>query len=395
MNFKERSELYRNYLQNNIIPFWLENSIDKEYGGFFTSLDRKGNCYDTDKFMWLQHRQVWTFSMLYNNLEKNQQFLDTAVNGAEFLAKHGMDAQGDWYFSMDREGNPLVQSYNIFSDCFATMAYAQLYKATENKKYSEIALHSFRRILERRNNPKGKYSKAVPESRALKGFSLPMILCNLVLEIEHLLPKDEVEETLRFGINEVMNTFYRDELGIIVENVTVDGELHDSYDGRLINPGHGLESMWFVMDIALKWNDKALIQKCVDISLNLMEYGWDKEYDGIFYFLDRKGSPLQQLEWDQKLWWVHLEAAITMLKGYQLTGNEQCLSWYEKLHDYIWDKFIDPEYSEMFGYLNRQGEVLLELKGGKWKGCFHAPRAFYQLATIANKIHQQQELKSL
>lgn len=395
MSFKERAAFYSNYLKTNIIPFWLDHSIDKEYGGFFTCLNRKGEVYDTDKFMWLQHRQVWTFSMLYNNFEKNATFLKTAITGADYLAQHGMDSNGDWYFAMDRAGNPLIQPHSIFSDCFATMAYAQLYKATGDKKYSEIALHSFGRILARRDNPKGIYSKAVPGSRALKGFSLPMILCNLVLEIEHLLPKEEVEETLRFGINEVMNTFYREELGIIVENVTVDGELHDSYDGRLVNPGHGLESMWFVMDIAQKWDDKALIQKCVDISLNLMDYGWDKEHDGIFYFLDRTGAPLQQLEWDQKLWWVHLEATITMLKGYQLTGNEQCLAWYNKLHTYVWDKFVDPEYGEMFGYLNRQGEVLLDLKGGKWKGCFHAPRALYQLATIANKIYEQEELTAL
>lgn len=395
MSFKERAALYSNYLKTNIIPFWLDHSIDKEYGGFFTCLNRKGEVYDTDKFMWLQHRQVWTFSMLYNNFEKNATFLQTAITGADYLAQHGMDSNGDWYFAMDRAGNPLIQPHSIFSDCFATMAYAQLYKATGDKKYSEIALHSFGRILARRDNPKGIYSKAVPGSRALKGFSLPMILCNLVLEIEHLLPKEEVEETLRFGINEVMKTFYREELGIIVENVTVDGELHDSYDGRLVNPGHGLESMWFVMDIAQKWGDKALIQKCVDISLNLMDYGWDKEHEGIFYFLDRTGAPLQQLEWDQKLWWVHLEATITMLKGYQLTGNDQCLAWYNKLHTYIWDKFVDPEYGEMFGYLNRQGEVLLDLKGGKWKGCFHAPRALYQLATIANKIYEQEELTAL
>ena len=38
----------------------------------------------------------------------------------------------------------------------------------------------------------------------------------------------------------------------------------------------------------------------------------------------------------------------------------------------------DQEYPEWFGYLNRRGEVLLPLKGGKWKGCFHVPRGLYQ-----------------
>lgn len=390
MNFKERADLYADYLKNNVIPFWLGNSIDVEYGGFFTSLDREGKCFDKDKFMWLQHREVWTFSMLYNNFEQNPRFLDAAVQGAEFLAKHGLDSNGDWYFALDRTGKPLVQAYNIFSDCFATMAYAQLYKATQEQKYSDLALHSFRRILARKDNPKGKYLKNIPENRVIKGFSLPMILCNLVLEIEHLLTQEEIESTIAYFKKEVMEVFYKEEYGVILENVALDGSVHDSYDGRLINPGHGLESMWFMMDIAVRQNDRALIKKCVDISLKLMEYGWDKEHQGIFYFMDLKGHPVQQLEWDQKLWWVHLEAAITMLKGYQLTGDEKCLDWYNKLHDYIWEKFVDPEYGEMFGYLNRKGEVLLILKGGKWKGCFHVPRALYQLSNLCKKIHQEQ-----
>ena len=129
-----------------------------------------------------------------------------------------------------------------------------------------------------------------------------------------------------------------------------------------------------------------LIEKCVKISLDVIEYGWDKQYGGIFYFLDRKGYPQQQLEWDQKLWWVHLESAICMLKGYQLTGNEKCLDWFKKLHEYMWKNFKDSEYPEWFGYLNRRGEVLLPLKGGKWKGCFHVPRGLYQLWQILETL---------
>jgi len=387
IDFGKRALLYENYLLEKVMPFWMEHSIDKEYGGYFTCLDRKGQVYDQDKFMWLQCRQVWTLSMLYNNLEKNEAWLDAALKGAEFLIKHGRNENKDWYFALDRAGKPLVQPYNIFSDCFATMAFAQLYKATGNPEHATIAKETFERILQRRDNPKGKYLKQIPENRQLKGFSLPMILCNLVLEIEHLLEPQLVQETLNYGVNEVLNVFYKKNLGLILENVAPDGSFVDCFEGRLINPGHGLESMWFVMDVAKKLNDDTLIQKCVDISLQLLNYGWDQQYGGIFYFLDVKGYPPQQLEWDQKLWWVHLESLITALKGYQLTGNQDCLKWYEKLHDYTWSHFVDEEYGEMYGYLNRRGEVLLELKGGKWKGCFHVPRALYQLAKLAHTIN--------
>lgn len=394
MSETEYIALYKSNLLNDVIPFWANNSIDPENGGFFTCLTKEGQVYDTDKFIWLQCRQVWTFSMLYLQVEQNPSWLEIAEKGAAFLIKHGRDENKDWYFSLTKEGEPLIQAYNIFSDCFAAMAFAQLSKATANSSYAEIARETFDRILKRKNNPKGKYSKAYPGTRDLQGFSLPMILCNLVLEIEHLLDNNLVETVLKNGVDTVVNKFYKPEYGVILENIDTANNFNDSFEGRLVNPGHGLESMWFVMDIAERSNDQELIRKCVDISLSTLEFGWDKENGGIFYFLDVNGNPPLQLEWDQKLWWVHVEAMITVLKGYLHTGDERCWDWFEKLHQYTWEHFVDEEFGEWYGYLNRQGEILLPLKGGKWKGCFHVPRGLYQLWKTMEKVQQKKKNES-
>ena len=87
INFKALASQYEKELRENCLPFWLNNSIDKEFGGYFSCLNRDGSVFDTDKFIWLQGREVWLFAMLYNNLEKNQEWLDTAIGGAEFLKK--------------------------------------------------------------------------------------------------------------------------------------------------------------------------------------------------------------------------------------------------------------------------------------------------------------------
>ncbi|MDD2245247.1 MAG: AGE family epimerase/isomerase, partial [Dysgonamonadaceae bacterium] len=47
---------YKSELLEKVLPFWLHKSQDKEFGGYFTCLDREGKVYDTDKFMWLQGR---------------------------------------------------------------------------------------------------------------------------------------------------------------------------------------------------------------------------------------------------------------------------------------------------------------------------------------------------
>lgn len=378
-SLKQLASIYRSELIENILPFWITNSKDEVNGGFFTCLDRTGKVFDTDKFMWLQGREVWCFSYMYNNVEQKTAWLNMALHGANFMEKHGRDAEGNWYFSCTADGQPLIQPYNIFSDCFACMGFAALNKATGEERYKKIALDTFENIIRRKDNWKGAYNKAFPGTRPLKNFSLPMILCNLALELEHIIGAERVNSFIPTVIQEVMEVFYDAQTGLILENVKPDGSFADCFEGRVLNPGHAIEAMWFIMDLGKRLNDPALIQKAKDIMLHTLEYGWDKEHDGIFYFLDIKGHPPQQLEWDQKLWWVHVEALVALAKGYALTGDKQCATWFMKVHDYTWKHFKDKEYGEWFGYLNRAGEVLLPLKGGKWKGCFHVPRSLYQV----------------
>jgi N-acylglucosamine 2-epimerase len=378
MDFKQLAQQYKITLLEDVIPFWERHSLDREYGGYFTCLSRDGSVFDTDKFIWLQGRQVWTFAMLYNQVDKQQAWLDIARHGAYFLRKHGMDIKGNWYFALDRTGNPLVQPYNIFSDCFSAMAFAQYALASGDDSAADLAQRTFANILKRESNPKGTYNKQVTWKRSLKGFALPMILCNLTLELESLLSPEMVETQIDRVIHEVMEVFLDPESLLISESVAPSGERVDSFEGRLLNPGHAIEAMWFMMEVGQRRGDQKLIERATDVVLATLDFGWDTEFGGIFYFLDRKGHPTQQLEWDQKLWWVHLETLIALAMSFALTGRTECLAWYQRVHEYTWEHFPDPEFGEWYGYLNRRGEVLLPLKGGKWKGCFHVPRALYR-----------------
>jgi len=380
---------YENALYKDVLPFWEKYSIDSKCGGFFTCLDRRGQIYDSDKFVWLQARQVWMFSKLYNEKRqksKDGKWLDIAQHGADFLKKNGHDKQLNWYFSLDRQGRPLIAPYNIFSDCFAAMAFSQYALASKKEWARDLSLKTYKNVLKRYKNPKGKYSKIVSGTRPLVSFALPMILLNLTKELEWMLDKDSVEQTTSQCISEILNIFYDKNKGLIFEHTSPNGKHPDCFDGRLINPGHGIEGMWFLMDIARQTKNRVLINKAVKIVLDTLNYSWDRHYGGIFYFMDSEGLPPQQLEWNQKLWWVHLETLIALLMGYYLTDDNSCWIWFKKVHKWTWQHFADPEYGEWFGYLDRQGKVLLQLKGGKWKGCFHLPRALLKCSQLFESL---------
>jgi N-acylglucosamine 2-epimerase len=376
---RELEGLYRKALLEDVMPFWTRHSVDREKGGYFTCLDRTGKVFDTDKFVWLQARQVWTYSKLYNEVDQDPAWLEVAGTGADFLREHGMDADGNFYFALDRSGEPLVQPYNIFSDCFAAMAFSEYSEAAGEDWAASLALGTYHNIQLRRDNPKGRYSKAYPGTRPLLSLALPMITINLSLELREQLKDPLLDSVLEQNLDLVMTNLVDQERGLIFENVSPDGGHPDNFEGRLILPGHGIEAMWFIMDVARKMGKEEYIGPAAEAMLKQLEFGWDKEHGGIFYFLDSMGKPPLQLEWSQKLWWAHLEALVGLALAYELTGEERYWAWYEKVHKYSWEHFPDPQHGEWWGYLDRRGKVLIPLKGGKWKGCFHVPRAMLLL----------------
>lgn len=50
MDFQKLAGKYKSELLDSVLPFWLEHSQDKQYGGYFTCLERDGQR--------LRHRQV-------------------------------------------------------------------------------------------------------------------------------------------------------------------------------------------------------------------------------------------------------------------------------------------------------------------------------------------------
>lgn len=370
---------YEQNLTGSVIPFWERYSPDREHGGYFTCLERDGTVFDTDKFVWLQGREVWGFSLLHRVLAPEPRWLEMARLGAEFLRAHGRAPNGDWYFSLDREGRPLVQPYNIFADCFCAVALGEYHRATGEEWALQTATGTWRRVQERKANPKGQWTKQIGENRRMLAMNMPMMNVWMASELRGLLPDADLDAIVDQALRQVLDLHVDRAAKAVFERVLPDGGHLDCMEGRLLTPGHALETLWLLLEVAEGRGDRRTIDELAEIMLWVIERGWDPRYGGIFYYQDFKGFPTEKLESDMKLWWVHAEALCAFLLAYRLTGSARHEEWFRRIHDWTWARFPDPVHGEWFGYLDRRGEVALSLKGGKWKGFFHVPRALVKL----------------
>jgi N-acylglucosamine 2-epimerase len=368
-------ERYRRDLFSSVIPFWLKYSLDREYGGYFTCLDRDGTVYDTKKYIWLQGRQVWMFSRLYNEVERRQEYLDAAQLGVDFLRRYARDPQGRVYFSLTREGQPFFYQRKPYAAVFMMQGLLEWAQASGDEDCRREAVELFWRIREWIADPTLMGRPVLPGQPPLSNLSNVMVLASMAIELAQVDDDPRYRHVMAEALAGVQR-HYDARRRILVENVALDGrDLSAWPEGRLFLPGHSIEVAWFVLHLLRFLPDAALQQLALDVIEGSLELGWDQEYGGLYYFMDLAGKPPLQLEASMKLWWPHTEAIYALVLAYTLTHEERWLRWLDRVDRYAYAHFADPEYGEWFGYCDRRGHLTHTCKGGNYKGCFHVPRA--------------------
>jgi len=372
---QELHDLYRRTLVDDVVPFWLRHAPDPIHGGIFNCLDRDGSVYNTDKAMWIQCRAAWMFSKLCNELERREEWLNAARQAYEFITRHGFDKDGRMFFTVTKDGRPLRKSRYLYTETFGAIACAEYSRATGDKEALRKAKDLYQLLIDLYRTPGRLEPKTNPETRVVKAHAMPMILLATTQELRRVDSNPLHKEVIDRALEEITNHFMKPEDQALFEVVGLNGERLDSPEGRCLNPGHAIETSWFMMTEALHRGDDDVMKKALDILNWSLERGWDKDHGGLLYFVDIEGKPTEQLEWDMKLWWPHTEALYALLLAYRITGDASYADWYERVHAWSFGHFPDPKHGEWFGYLHRDGSLASRLKGSQWKGPFHLPRA--------------------
>ncbi|XP_054629630.1 N-acylglucosamine 2-epimerase isoform X3 [Dunckerocampus dactyliophorus] len=381
---------------NNIVDFWLKYSHDTVYGGFFNCIGKNGKVYDELKYVWLQGRQVWMYCRLYRTMERfhRPEVLEAAKAGVTFLRNFARvsssSGQMKCAFCLTRDGKAVKVQRTIFSECFYIMALDELSRVTGDKDMQREAEEMMAQVIFWvQVDPTGLGRPKLPGDIPTNSMAVPMMLLCLVQQLTEGREQEVVLKYKKLGswcVQQILKHIQRGGTAIL-ENVSLEGTELPGCQGRLQNPGHALEAGWFLLQYSKEWGDMELQGTAIDKFVELpFQYGWDKEHGGILYFLDVDGHCPTQLEWNMKLWWPHCEALIAFLMAYSQTKRPQLLERFSQVYEYTFSHFSDAQNGEWFGYLSRDGKVVVDFKGGPFKGPFHVPRCLYMCERILDDL---------
>lgn len=371
---KTWADSYKDDMVNNIMPFWMKHGLDRKHGGVYTCVDRDGSLIDTTKSVWFQGRFGFIAAFAYNNIEKNPEWLAASKSCLDFIEAHCFDTDGRMYFEVTEDGVPLRKRRYVFSECFAAIAMSEYALASGDRTYADKALALFTRIQHFVTMP-GILPPKYLDTLKAQGHSITMILINTASRIRAAITDPVLDRQIDDSLEILRKYFIHPEFKALLEMVGPNGEFIDTCNGRVINPGHCIETAWFILEEAKHRNwDKQLTDLALTILDWSWEWGWDKEFGGIINFRDCRNLPCQDYSQDMKFWWPQTEAIIATLYAYQATKDEKYLDMHRQISDWTYAHFPDKEFGEWYGYLHRDGTVAQPAKGNIFKGPFHIPR---------------------
>ena len=336
---------YKKDLIENILPFWLKNGLDRKHGGVYTCLDRDGSLMDTTKSVWFQGRFGFIAAYAYNNIEKNPEWLAASKSCIDFIEAHCFDADGRMYFEVMEDGTPLRKRRYVFSEGFAAIAMSEYAIASGDHTYAEKALELFKRIMHFLNTP-GILEPKYLDTLKSQGHSITMILVNTASRIRAAINAPLLTEQIDRSIKALRTYFMHPEFKALLEMVGPDGEFIDSINGRTINPGHCIETAWFILEEAKYRNwDKELVDMALTILDWSWDWGWDKEYGGIYWSLNYDGTPKDTT----KHTYNQAFCIYALSSYYEASGDAEALELAKKLFTLIETTCMDEVgYLEAF-----------------------------------------------
>lgn len=407
------AEMKRSMVDELMKP-WYPKAIDTADGGFLSSFtyDFKptGN---QDKMIVTQARHVWSNAKAAELYPQVKYYADGARHGYEFLRDKLWDKQyGGFYTFTDKKGEPKKGNFapkEAYGNAFAIYALAAYYQQSGDTAALNLAKREFWWLEKHSHDPvnKGYYQHMELDGTPIKrpdglqprvelGYkdqNTSIHVLEAFTELYQVWPDDLLKERLQEMLDLLMQKIIHPKgyLMLFFQPDWTPVSLRDSSMAVLeknrsidhVSFGHDVETAYLMLEAAhvLDMNDNsqvmALGKKMVDHAL---DNGWDNKvggfYDEGYYLKDKPGMTILA---DTKNWWAQAEGMNTLLLMSDHFPNDRH-QYYQKflqLWDYTKTYLIDHENGDWYqGGLDKQPQYKLALKGQIWKGTYHTFRAF-------------------
>ena len=373
-------------LMGNILPFWLEKTIDRENGGFYGRIDGHGVLHkEAEKGAILNARILWTFSAAYRVLRKPE-YLEAVTRAKDYVIAHFYDKEfGGTYWSLDYLGQPKDTKKQFYAIGFMIYGLSEYARATGDKEALDYAIRLFDTIeshsFDRENN--GYIEACTREWGEIADMRLSDFDANYPKSQNthlHIIEpytnlfrvwKDErLERALRNLINIFTDHILNPEthhLDLFFENDWTRGA------GHLESYGHDIECSWLMHEAALVLGDKDVLAK-VEPVVQMVAKASEKGLNADGSMIHEANLDTGHVD-DDLHWWVQAETVVGFFNIYQYFGDETALDKAERCWQYIKDNLIDRENGEWYWSRHADGTLNTDDdKAGFWKCPYHNGR---------------------
>jgi N-acylglucosamine 2-epimerase len=365
----------RKQLLSSVVPFWLENALDPIDGAINTCLSLDGTVLSRDRFIWSQARALWTFSAIYNRIDRRSRYLDVANNIFSYLLEHGRDREGEWVYRVDQFGRTIEGPISWFTAGFAIYGLAEYYRASGESEAADLAYQSYLKIRGRVLRSEGQKLLYPLPSSELSAHSLLMIFGLGFLELGDALQDRKITQDASYCGASILSQFLDQKTGLIFEYRAVTKQQEDSPLAAIVVPGHGIESLWFLGHLCKATQRTDLIPCILQAVKQHLEFGWDEEYGGIFLAQTTDKTLPNWPHWDSKPWWIAVEALYALVFCAGESSEPWIAEWFKKVQQYAYAKYPDERSGEWHQKLDRFGKPTKARIGLPLIDPFHLPRS--------------------
>jgi len=341
MSLRMLREQYRRDLFEDFLPFMDRYVIDHEHGGFMCNTDYTGERANDYKTSWYEGRGIWVYAYLYNNLAREEKYLDVARRSVEFVLQikpHNEDEL--WPKELTREGKSISSADGeIYGDLFIAEGLAEYSKATGQKSHWDTARQLIRkcvRLYDRADyRPEigqtylGKDARPFPGAR-IQGVW--MLLIRLTSQMLEMRADAELESLAARSVDALITHHYNPSFRLNNELLNHDLSRPVNDYAQLVYTGHSVETLWMLLYETARLKKKSLFDLVADRFRRHVEVAWDDVYGGIYRNLMNVEQNLWTLD---KVLWAQEEVLIGSLFVVEHSGAEWAREMFTRMFDYV------------------------------------------------------------